>query len=279
LFKAPDPIGSGTLGATTFLFPYRGPSTTVGPASPRTEWDLRRTVRTESSEHWLVWRGDTRIGSLDVHFGTATFGTLVLEEELSESVLEELVGVLDERVASGGKREDFIVSIYHGSDVGMWSDVSTEADRRFQPVTRGDFKDSVEDIRGMVGRGQTARGQLNELVACEFFRGLGYSATLAGNELDHKKIDVVADNDDEIVFCQVKLGRISRSEIAALLHEVGQISHANGKTVAVIAEAFPADIERIRREAESANGVTFWVIHKSQILSALPRFKETLGRG
>ncbi len=33
VFSAPDPIGSGTLGATTFLFPLQGPSTTAGSAS------------------------------------------------------------------------------------------------------------------------------------------------------------------------------------------------------------------------------------------------------
>lgn len=66
-----------------------------------------------------------RLGTVDIHFtSTTVHGTLVLERELEEADLTKLIEQIDEDLVLSADmpREDFLVSVYVGKDVGFYSD-------------------------------------------------------------------------------------------------------------------------------------------------------------
>ncbi len=70
-------------------------------------------------------QSNNRIGTIDIHFTTtAVHGTLILERELDESDLTKLIEQIDEDLVLSADmpRDDFLVSVYIGKDVGFYSD-------------------------------------------------------------------------------------------------------------------------------------------------------------
>jgi hypothetical protein len=68
---------------------------------------------------------NNRLGTVDIHFTTtAVHGTLILERELEEVDLEKLIEQIDEDLVLSADmpRDDFLVSVYVGKDVGFYSD-------------------------------------------------------------------------------------------------------------------------------------------------------------
>ncbi len=70
-------------------------------------------------------QSDNRLGTVDIHFTTtAVHGTLILERELNEADLTKLIEQIDEDLVLSADmpRDDFLVSVYVGKDVGFYSD-------------------------------------------------------------------------------------------------------------------------------------------------------------
>ena len=68
---------------------------------------------------------NNRLGTVDIHFTTtAVHGTLILERELEEIELTKLIEQIDEDLVLSADmpRDDFLVSVYVGKDVGFYSD-------------------------------------------------------------------------------------------------------------------------------------------------------------
>ena len=106
------------------------------------EWELRkdtkamddipfeRHFRTPYSESYYIMQGvglqtNNRLGTVDIHFtSTAVHGTLILERELEEVDLTKLIEQIDEDLVLSADmpRDDFLVSVYVGRDVGFYSD-------------------------------------------------------------------------------------------------------------------------------------------------------------
>ena len=94
--------------------------------------DIRfeRHFRTPYSEGYYIMQGNTlqtnnRLGTGDIHFTTtAVHGTLILERELEEADLTKLIEQIDEDLVLSADmpRDDFLVSVYVGKDVGFYSD-------------------------------------------------------------------------------------------------------------------------------------------------------------
>ena len=94
--------------------------------------DIRfeRHFRTPYSEGYYIMQGSNlqssnRLGTVDIHFtNTAVHGTLILERELAEADLTKLIEQIDEDLVLSADmpREDFLVSVYVGKDVGFYSD-------------------------------------------------------------------------------------------------------------------------------------------------------------
>ncbi len=86
---------------------------------------FERQFRTPYSEGYYITQGSNRLGSVDIHFtSTTVHGTLVLERELEESDIAKLIEQIDEELVLSADmpREDFLVSVYVGRDVGFYSD-------------------------------------------------------------------------------------------------------------------------------------------------------------
>ena len=70
-------------------------------------------------------QSNSRLGTVDIHFTTTTVhGTLILERELAEADLTKLIEQIDEDLVLSADmpRDDFLVSVYVGKDVGFYSD-------------------------------------------------------------------------------------------------------------------------------------------------------------
>ncbi len=70
-------------------------------------------------------QSNNRLGTVDIHFtSSAVHGTLILERELEEADLTKLIEQIDEDLVLSADmpREDFLVSVYVGKDVGFYSD-------------------------------------------------------------------------------------------------------------------------------------------------------------
>jgi hypothetical protein len=89
--------------------------------------DIRfdRHFRTPYSEGYYIMQNTTRLGTVDIHFTTtAVHGTLILERELEEAEVAKLIEQIDEDLVLSADmpRDDFLVSVYVGKDVGFYSD-------------------------------------------------------------------------------------------------------------------------------------------------------------
>ena len=91
---------------------------------------FERHFRTPYSESYYIMQGvgmqtNNRLGTVDIHFtSTAVHATLILERELEEIELTKLIEQIDEDLVLSADmpRDDFLVSVYVGRDVGFYSD-------------------------------------------------------------------------------------------------------------------------------------------------------------
>src|SRR5512141_3520356 len=86
---------------------------------------FERNVRTESSETFTTYGGARRIGRVDLHYGRfEVHATLLLDVELTDDELQQLIDQLDEELVQthDPEREDFLVTVYRGEELGFYSD-------------------------------------------------------------------------------------------------------------------------------------------------------------
>ena len=85
---------------------------------------FERECRTPYSECYTVVEEDHPIGRLDIHFtSTVVHATLTVAESLTQESIQELVEIIDEELvdAVGVVREEFIVHVHQGRDLGVFS--------------------------------------------------------------------------------------------------------------------------------------------------------------
>lgn len=90
-----------------------------------------RVVRTETSEVYIIWQDDSRLGQVDVHYGyDLIHATLVLEKDLDAEAQADLIDLLDQDVVSSHlpqfAREDFLVTVFRGQELESFSDGDPE---------------------------------------------------------------------------------------------------------------------------------------------------------
>lgn len=86
-----------------------------------------RQSRTTNSEQYQLMEGDQRLGHLDLHYGSSDVSaTLVLEREMDEEGIARLIEQIDEDLVIPSDmprdREDFLVRVYIGREVGLYSE-------------------------------------------------------------------------------------------------------------------------------------------------------------
>jgi len=99
---------------------------------------LVRVVRTASSEVYLIWDGEQRVGQIDIHFPAQhrdplVHGTLILETSLDAAQEESLLSQIDEDIVSSYlphfDRQDFLVTVYRGDEVNQYNDSRSLGER------------------------------------------------------------------------------------------------------------------------------------------------------
>lgn len=98
-----------------------------------TRFKLTRLVRTQSSEIYLVWDGDKRIGQIDIHYAHDTVhATVIFEADLTVGEEEELLAQIDDDVVSSYlprfEREDFVAHVFRGEEISRYTDCSGTMD-------------------------------------------------------------------------------------------------------------------------------------------------------
>jgi hypothetical protein len=84
-----------------------------------------RVCRTPQSEAYLLSEGDSPFGRVDLHFGASVVhGVLIVERSLSDEDLHGLVQRIDDDLVwtADRPREDFLVTVYQGTERGVISD-------------------------------------------------------------------------------------------------------------------------------------------------------------
>ena len=92
---------------------------------------FERQYRTTHSEGYLVFDGTDRLGRIELHFtSTVVYGTLVVEREMEEDDVLDLIEQADDELVltADVPREDFVVAVYQGRDLGTYSDEYFEDD-------------------------------------------------------------------------------------------------------------------------------------------------------
>jgi hypothetical protein len=93
--------------------------------------DLRydRVCRTSYSEAYLLSEGESPFGRVDLHFGTSVVhAVLIVERDLNDEDLHGLVQRIDDDLVwtADRPREDFLVTVYRGTERGVISDSQGE---------------------------------------------------------------------------------------------------------------------------------------------------------
>lgn len=98
-----------------------------------TRFKLTRLVRTPSSEIYLIWEEDRRVGQLDLHFAQDTIhATIIFESDLNVQDEEELLAQIDDDIVSSYmprfEREDFVAHVFRGEEISRYTDCSGAID-------------------------------------------------------------------------------------------------------------------------------------------------------
>ncbi|HEX2173664.1 MAG TPA: hypothetical protein VHL09_14600 [Dehalococcoidia bacterium] len=89
------------------------------------EYRFERQCRTPSSEVYRISDDGQPVGRVDLHFAAEmVYGTLALGAQLPEEEILTLIEQIDEDLVLAAEvpREDFVVTVYRGEEVGTYSD-------------------------------------------------------------------------------------------------------------------------------------------------------------
>lgn len=97
---------------------------------------ITRLVRTASSEIYLLWIDEDRVGQIDLHYADATIYATVLLEKPEAIDQDALVAQLDDELVSSYsarfERENFVVTIFQAHEVGRCEDPMIDSLEEFE---------------------------------------------------------------------------------------------------------------------------------------------------
>ncbi len=241
--------------------------------------EIKRSIRTSSSESYLFFNTEGRLGTLDLHYLQSIHGTLILEQELTELEVEELLKKIEEDIVDSiYPREDFIFSVYQGKEIGFYSDNISEDSRKYESARIKDIEGISKQLATVLGKQHNIRGKLAEHAGIEFFETLGYQCCLSrkiDKGLDHQKVDLVAEKNGETTFIQVKAGAISDKAIETMVKAMSLYTYSTPKNIAFLANEYSKNSEELRVYLESKYQMKIRFYHVYQVLKSLPEYKNS----
>ena len=90
-----------------------------------------RICRTDRSEAYLISQSDEPLARVDLHFTSSiVYGLLIVERDMTQEETMELIETIDEVLVWSADlpRDDFVVTVYQGQEVGVFSDPRFEDD-------------------------------------------------------------------------------------------------------------------------------------------------------
>jgi hypothetical protein len=99
---------------------------------------FERQYRTPQSEGYHILVADRRIAHLDVHYTqTNVYATLIVEGQVAEDQVLDLIERIDESIVLSAEtpREDLLVTVYQGSQTGLYNDDFLEERRERRGTT------------------------------------------------------------------------------------------------------------------------------------------------
>lgn len=93
------------------------------------EYRFERECRTAYSEAYFITSDDQRVGRVDLHFTpTVVYATLCVEENITSEEVQSLIDVIDDQLVMSAEvaRDDFIVTVYQGHEIGVFNDEEAE---------------------------------------------------------------------------------------------------------------------------------------------------------
>ncbi|PFS93953.1 restriction endonuclease [Bacillus cereus] len=231
---------------------------------------FHRGIRTVSSEHYDIYYITEKIAELNLHFmkdHTDEICDLIITKDISNEIKEDLIEEIISTIISNPEGF-FMINIFIGKSEGS--------------IVNKPHPDGItarqKDVSKVLNTYQIARGQLAEVAAAEFFKSMNYEIKEVPDNYDQDyKIDIIAENKEETLYIQVKLGMISDKEIVKVVRNVAALEETNKNKIAcIVCERLPTKAENLRRELENQYGIKIMYIHKYQILENAPQFKRTL---
>ncbi|AOY17061.1 hypothetical protein BGI23_18000 [Bacillus sp. ABP14] len=231
---------------------------------------FRRGIRTNTSEEYNLYYEEQSIGELHIHFmkdNSEEICTLLITKEIEVEIKEKLIDEIIDTIISNPEGF-FWINIYSAKFEGG--------------IINESHPDGVtakqKELSKVLNTFQVAKGQLSEIAAMQYFKGLNYSVELASDLYDKEyKIDVIGENEQEKLYIQVKLGKVSEQEIIKIVTKVAEINDTDKSKIAcIVAERFPLKSELLRKKLEINFNIKIMYIHKYQVLESLPQYKRTL---
>jgi hypothetical protein len=94
-------------------------------------YSFERETRTLQSESFIIESEGEEVGRVDLHYANSTaYATLCVPGDFDEDAIEDLIGQIDERLVMSWEplRDDFIVTVWAGREVGVFSETGDEDD-------------------------------------------------------------------------------------------------------------------------------------------------------
>ncbi len=93
------------------------------------DYRFERECRTPFSEAYLISVSDEQLGRVDIHYtASIVYATLCVGDKMTPDDIQDLIDVIDEELIMSADvaRDDFIVTVYQGREVGVFSDEEFE---------------------------------------------------------------------------------------------------------------------------------------------------------
>jgi len=105
------------------------------------EYQFERESRTPFSESYVVEQDGDAVARVDLHFTASgiVHATLCVPQDFDDDDIESLIGDVDERLVLSADiyRDDFVVTVWRGEIVGVYSEDDDDEDEEEDDETNG----------------------------------------------------------------------------------------------------------------------------------------------